>query len=256
MNAQFCSNSNEFETYLKLFSVTHYCGCLVTRGTIVCVIGDEECTFSSKEIHLLLAEGVRSISADENFQCYMLSGHSLLFPIGNPRRHQTVHKFWRLNKNEFKTLQRCFQVALHITHEEKLLALLQIMSALKFFYDDGLSAVTTNVTSRRIALFHHFSNLVIEHFDKQHSVKFYADKLCITPGYLTKVVRAISSITPKEFILRYVIHEAKALLIASDTTVEAVAEQLGFTDASAFSVMFKKYTGRSPKNFRLQNFKF
>jgi iron complex transport system substrate-binding protein len=72
---------------------------------------------------------------------------------------------------------------------------------------------------------------------------------------LTKVVCAISSLSPKEFILRYIIFEAKAMLLKSDITVEAVAEQLGFTDASAFSALFKKHTGRSPKDFRMQNFK-
>lgn len=248
------SSPTEFIAHHNLLRSGSYSFCLITEGVSQCVIADEELSMSSGQLHLFSGESINSFSS-ENLKCFIISGSGIFFPANNVRRGQTLHNFWTLSKTEFKMLKSCFRGALRKTHSKNTIVLLEIISALNAYYQEGLPNSDPGISSRRITLFHKFSNLVIEHFNQQHSVKFYADTLCITSGYLTKVVRAISSLSPKEFILRYIIHEAKVLLLMPDITVETVSEQLGFADTSAFSTLFKKHTGRSPRDFRAQNFK-
>ena len=61
-------------------------------------------------------------------------------------------------------------------------------------------------------LFNRFCHLLVEHCHAQHEVKFYAEKLCITPYYLSKITNKTLNMTPKELIDRQIIMEMKHLL--------------------------------------------
>lgn len=107
-------------------------------------------------------------------------------------------------------------------------------------------------TNRREALFKHFLQLVHEHYAKERTVEFYADKLCITSRYLSAVVNSVSGHTPKEFIDRFVVQEIKALLQSTELSMQEIANQLHFPDQSFFGRYFKKHTGMMPSRYRLE----
>lgn len=68
--------------------------------------------------------------------------------------------------------------------------------------------------------FKQFTELLGEHYKHERSVGFYARQLCITPKYLTTLIKRISGKSVSEWIDSYVILEAKTLLKYSNMSVQ------------------------------------
>jgi len=107
-----------------------------------------------------------------------------------------------------------------------------------------------SLQSRQKELFARFLQLLKEHYNMNRSVSFYADKLCITPKYLSALSKDITQLTASEWIDRCVILEAKRLLKTSSKPIQEISEELHFPNQSFFGKYFKHHTGHSPKHFR------
>ena len=104
--------------------------------------------------------------------------------------------------------------------------------------------------TRQDEIFKSFVSLVHEHCASQREVSFYADKLCITPKYLSQVIHDISGHHASEWIRDYVILEAKALLKCGKYNVQQVSDLLNFANQSFFGSYFKKAVGCSPSAYQ------
>lgn len=104
--------------------------------------------------------------------------------------------------------------------------------------------------SRR--LFNGFCKLVTEHCYTQHEVKFYADRLCITPYYLSKITARIAEMRPKQLIDWQIVMEIKHLLTSTDLTIKEIADRFHFDSASYLGRYFRRHTGLTPTEFREQ----
>ena len=80
----------------------------------------------------------------------------------------------------------------------------------------------------------------------------FAECLHIHVNHLNRVVRATTGKTTSTHLAERLLHEAQLLLKDADSSVAAIAESLGFADATAFHHFFRKQTGLSPKAFRQQ----
>ena len=98
--------------------------------------------------------------------------------------------------------------------------------------------------------FTQFTQLLSEHYKRERSVGFYARQLCITPKYLTTLIKRISGKSVSEWIDNYVILEAKTLLKYSDMSVQEIAYYLNFPNQSFFGSYFKRNTGMSPSQYK------
>ncbi len=107
----------------------------------------------------------------------------------------------------------------------------------------------TNRTRPEV-LFKSFVQLLAEHCMYEREVNFYANKLCITPRYLSFVVRKITGNTAKEMIDTRAILEIKTLLKTTNMTIQELTYELGFPNQSFFCRYFKKYTGVTPVQYR------
>ena len=82
---------------------------------------------------------------------------------------------------------------------------------------------------------------------------FYARQLCITPKYLTTLIKRISGLSVSEWIDNYVILVAKTLLKYSTMSIQEIAYYLNFPNQSFFGSYFKRNTGMSPSQYKAQN---
>ena len=105
--------------------------------------------------------------------------------------------------------------------------------------------------SRQQQLFERFLDLVQRHYAGHRSVSFYAGKMCVTPKYLSAVVRQASGRFAGDWIRERVVLEAKALLRTRRYTVQQVSDMLGFANASFFAKYFKAATGVTPRKYLL-----
>lgn len=95
-----------------------------------------------------------------------------------------------------------------------------------------------------------FVRLVHANFSRERSVGYYASQLCVSPKYLSSLVKAATGRTAARWIDDYVIMEAKNLLRFSGKNIQQVAYDLNFPNQSAFGKYFKHLTGMSPTEFQ------
>lgn len=104
--------------------------------------------------------------------------------------------------------------------------------------------------SRRSGYVNEFMNLVRANYKRERMVSFYAEKLFISPKYLSLIIKETMGRSAAEVIDEYVILEAKNLLRFSGKNIQQVAYELNFPNQSSFGKYFKHLTGMSPSEFQ------
>ena len=110
--------------------------------------------------------------------------------------------------------------------------------------------VDSPIHNRAEEYFRQLTELLGEHYKHERSVGFYARQLCITPKYLTTLIKRISGKSVSEWIDNYVILEAKTLLKYSNMSVQEIAYYLNFPNQSFFGSYFKRNAGMSPSQYK------
>ena len=110
--------------------------------------------------------------------------------------------------------------------------------------------VDSPIHNRAEEYFRQFTELLGEHYKHERSVGFYARQLCITPKYLTTLIKRISGKSVSDWFDNYVILEAKTLLKYSNMSVQEIAYYLNFPNQSFFGSYFKRNAGMSPSQYK------
>ena len=105
--------------------------------------------------------------------------------------------------------------------------------------------------NRKEQIFHDFLACLEQYYTQERSISFYADRMCLTPKYLSTIIKEVSGKHGMQWIDEYVSLEAKALLRNSSLSVKQVSDQLNFPSQSMFGRFFKKMTGYSPKQYKM-----
>lgn len=129
-----------------------------------------------------------------------------------------------------------------------------IENLISVFYYGGVSSFDNSIESNLKYNNHivaNFLELVQHHYREQRLIQFYAGKLCITPKYLSKLVKEHTGRAAADWIEQHVILEARAMLQSSDMSIQQIATSLNFPNQSFFGKYFKRATGVSPKQYRM-----
>ena len=118
-----------------------------------------------------------------------------------------------------------------------------------FARSTGLEGATQSM-GRKEELFMQFVEVVKENYIKHRNIVFYADKLCVSPKYLSSVVHIVSGKYATEWINQYVVLEAKTLLRSNGVSIKDVSNRLNFANQSFFAKYFKQHTGYTPKEYK------
>lgn len=138
----------------------------------------------------------------------------------------------------------------HIFHDEILKNLINILLYEIASIYDQQSFANKAVQTRSQLLASDFKKLVNIHFTIERSVKFYAEKLFVTPKHLTETVKEVTGKTAGEWVDETVILEAKILLQNPSLTIAEISNTLHFADQSTFGRFFKNITGLSPVAYK------
>ena len=95
-----------------------------------------------------------------------------------------------------------------------------------------------------------FIRLVEDNFIENRNISFYADRLCITPNYLNKIVKQVLGTNAKSYINDRIIREIKQILDYTSLSVAEIAENLHFLSSSYMVRYFKSQTGITPVQYR------
>ena len=167
----------------------------------------------------------------------------------NPLHQLDEEKFKQLNES-FEFLKKKFETTEANTCRLQVLKNYLIGLLYECIGMDHEPMTTDVVKSRGQVLFSQFIDLVVEHHREQHSVKFYADELGITPKYLSAVAEEQTGKNAKRWIDEHIALDAKVLLRSSSRDIQKVSKILNFPDVSFFGKFFKRLVGVSPKAYR------
>lgn len=112
------------------------------------------------------------------------------------------------------------------------------------------SQIASAPHSRRVTYVHNFMRLVHDHHSRERSLSFYAERLFISPKYLSLIIKEATGHSATEIIDSYVILEAKNLLRFSGKNIQQIAYELNFPNQSSFGKYFKHLTGMSPSEYQ------
>lgn len=116
-------------------------------------------------------------------------------------------------------------------------------------YQANREQVNLNPSNKDLLLFL-FIQLLNNHCKEEHSVTFYARELCITPEYLSRILKSFSGKTVNKWIAEALMREAEIYLRNPDFTIQQISDMLNFSDQSSFGKFFKKHKGVSPLQYR------
>lgn len=93
-------------------------------------------------------------------------------------------------------------------------------------------------------------NLIGRHFREQLPAEAYARLLNLSPAHLNRVVRTVTGESTHDLIMARVAEEARRALVFTPTSIQRIADSLGFADAAYFSRWFRRRTGHTPRDYR------
>lgn len=84
------------------------------------------------------------------------------------------------------------------------------------------------------------------------TVKYFADKICLSSNYFGDLIKSETGKTAQEYIQLKMVNVAKSALIDPNLNTKQIAEILGFQYPQHFMRFFKKQVGCTPKEYRNQ----
>ena len=165
-----------------------------------------------------------------------------------------------LSQEEFETCRMYMRIAEQLIHsrESRSRDALRYLISSVFYYLGNIwtekisearkTADKGSVRSKMTA--DSFIKLVVEHHNEERNMAFYADKLCLSPKYLSKLVKTQTGRSAPEWIDAFVILEAKNLLKYSEMSIKEIVYKLHFPNQSVFYKFFKAHTGMTPSDYR------
>ncbi|PBQ30927.1 AraC family transcriptional regulator [Sphingobacteriaceae bacterium] len=115
--------------------------------------------------------------------------------------------------------------------------------------------ITRKITNHKIL--NRLEELLNDYFNSDNliskglpTVQFIADKLNISPNYLSDLLKVLTGQSTQQHIHDKLIEKAKEKLSTSNLSVSEIAYELGFEHSQSFSKLFKVKTNQSPLEFR------
>ena len=168
-----------------------------------------------------------------------------------PHKHQVYHtgkeddliRYISLIDSTFHTPSSPFT-----NYEQKLLLLSLTYQLCSIFQRKMESTHPSN--ARRTDVFLRLIQSINNHYKQERGVEFYANKLCLSPKYLSGLSKSICGYTVQELVFMAIIRESKTMLNTTNRTVQEISDEFHFPNASSFGTFFKKQTGTSPQKYR------
>lgn len=124
--------------------------------------------------------------------------------------------------------------------------MLEILSMMR--RQEPENTVTTGVHRQRLA--NEFMRLVEQSDGRIRKVDDFANQLNITPKYLSTLLKETMNRRPSEMIHFYTLKAIEQRLRYTDMTMQEIANDLNFANASFFGKYFKEHAGMTPLDFR------
>ncbi|OON94603.1 MAG: transcriptional regulator [Epulopiscium sp. Nele67-Bin001] len=124
------------------------------------------------------------------------------------------------------------------------------------FYDRQFitrEVLNQDMLTRFEAILNDYFNSGVQQSEGLPTVKYCAEKLSLSPNYMSDMIRRETGCSAQEHIQTLIIERAKMQLTTTKKSVAEIAYSLGFEYPQYFSRQFKKRTGMTPNEYRTMN---
>lgn len=249
--AFFCIKGEfEVEINLKKFTIRKDSMFIYTPGNIVRVINIDP--REKESVHFVVVAISEDLMSSTRFDFSKLYNESLRLlespcVVINENERGLYRKY-------FDLIQEVSKMRMPNMRESVTALISSIFYLMGAMWTDRLTAAKKNggdeMSTRSKIVLEDFLLLVRDYHTKERSLSFYADKLYLTPKYLSKLIKSVSGKSAHEWIDSFVILEAKNLLKYSDMSIKSIVYDLNFPNQTTFYRFFKTKTGMTPSEYR------
>lgn len=249
--AFFCIKGEfEVEINLKKFTIRKDSMFIYTPGNIVRVTNIDP--REKESVHFVVVAISEDLMSSTRFDFSKLYNESLRLlespcVVINENERGLYRKY-------FDLIQEVSKMRMPNMRESVTALISSIFYLMGAMWTDRLTAAKKNggdeMSTRSKIVLEDFLLLVRDHHTKERSLSFYADKLYLTPKYLSKLIKSVSGKSAHEWIDSFVILEAKNLLKYSDMSIKSIVYELNFPNQTTFYRFFKTKTGMTPSEYR------
>ena len=169
------------------------------------------------------------------------------------------HPVFRLSARERVSIMNYFRLIKEKVDDDALLfrkdVVRHIVAAMICEIGNAIDRIQHNsepAATRADAIFTDFIRLVEQNYKQERRVSWYGEQLCITPKYLSEMVKQVSRRTPNEWIDTYVTTELRVQLRSTTKSIKEIARDMNFPNQSFLGKYFKEHVGMSPMTYRKQ----
>lgn len=156
----------------------------------------------------------------------------------------------KLIEADFRSFRLRIDFENHLFYKEVLGRKVQIfLFDLWHIYKEELKKME-GMSNTSAGLFNRFMDLIRQYAIVNREVNFYSDKLCVTPKYLSEIVRKGSGYPASYWINAFATQEIVRMLKTTDMTIQEIADAMHFYNLSHFSRFTKRMLGLSPTAYR------
>ena len=247
------------------FIADYHVHILVKRGTMT--FSDGKNTFSSRKGDLAIwqmSNSIQRVTYSDDFEAEFLLASPTFLQQYNPemiwaskgfifiRINPSIH----LDDEGLQLMEADFSLfRIRLAQPESTFKREVLGRVMQIFLFDlwtvcqhGLSQMETSDFTA--SLFLRFLTLVQQNVLTEREVAWYADRLCITPKYLSQVCRTMTGLPASQWIQFYSSFELVSLLNDTSKTLSEISDLMNFENISHFSRYVKKMLGKSPSEYR------
>lgn len=261
-NVEWTFGTNETRGFLSCYTFT-----IVTRGWVTILYNNCELTLHVGDLYTYspgFEVTVLSSSSDYSGICLLGDEH---FTLSLPTVRDAIRTAYfsvveltlpvlPLKNDDFRRLRELMQMMIHYQQMGLPLANDSLRMLYNLFLTDLSTIQQHSIHEHRFPkrveeIFLEFIGLLPQHFAEHHDIRFYADRLCITTTYLSRIVRQVSGgRTVVDYINQMLLMEAVFLLRQTSLSITQISEQLHFSEVTTFARFFHRMKGMNPKEFR------
>ncbi len=261
LDAEMTFGTNETRGFLSCYTFT-----IVIHGWVTILYNGRELTLHERDLYtyspgfevtvISASADYRSICllADEQFTFSLPSARDIIRTAYFPAV-ELQEPILTLSNDDSNHLLELMQLIISYQQSLQPHAAGNVRLTYSLFLNDLIDIEKRSIKENRFSnrveeLFIAFQHLLSQHFVDHHDIGFYADKLCITTTYLSRIVRQVSDRTVTDYINQMLAMEASWLLQTTPLSVAQIADRLNFAETTTFARFFKRIKGCTPKEYR------
>ena len=156
----------------------------------------------------------------------------------------------------FALMLQAFQMKDFMTNQKRNQLIMTVMSVLNLIDRISQTNMEYNGAPLKeddVAIYNHIKEVatyINEHYEQDLTLTSLADLYFISPSYLSRMFKKVTGFNLKAYINQVRVLEAEKLLLTTDLTIGAIAEDVGYKSDSHFGRAFKQIKDVSPRSFR------